>query len=305
MFYRCAILKLKHPVENMLKYRLGLCLAILLIISGCSTKAVHYCEIEDNRHIGPCEQIVNKAYRYALLSVNSYEKEENTPFVLPEYVREVRHADSQVSNPSPQYTDSNVYANGSFQAKVFEVGTEGDEAGTDMPFEVVIAYRGTERFPLFDIVDGSLTPNHRLKAIRLYEEIKTKYTGRNARIILTGHSLGGALALEVVYTFHEDDIPAYVFNTSYHLTGPKKLNRLPEGRQVISIEEIGDSVVGPFRLLWNKPKGLRIYRVDYVKNPITGGHSKYYMALGLLQEAHVNGGQEASQIFDMNQKLYQ
>lgn len=288
----------------MVKYRLGLCLATLLIISGCSLKAVHYCEMEDNRHIGPCEQVVNEAYRYALLSVNSYETEENTPFVLPEYVHEVRHADSQLSNPGHQYANSKVYNNGSFQAKVFEIGADAGEASTDKPFEVIIAYRGTEHFPLFDIVDGSLTPNHRLKAIRLYEEIKAKYRGRNANISLTGHSLGGALALEVVYTFHDDDIPAYVFNTSYQLTGPKKLNRLPENRAVISIEETGDSVVGPFRLLWNKPKGLRIYRFNYVKNPIKGGHSKYSMALGLLKEASANGGREANQIFNLNQELY-
>ena len=288
-----------------MKYRLGLCLAIMLILSGCSAKAVHICKIEDGRHIGPCEQIVNEAYRYALLSVNSYENEENTPFVLPEYVREVRHEDSQLSKPSPQYANSKVYNNGSFQAKVFEIGADDGEARADTPFEVMIAYRGTDRFPLFDVVDGSLTPNHRLKAIRLYEEIKAKYRGRNARISVTGHSLGGALALEVVYTYHEDDIPAYVFNTSYQLTGPKKLNRLPEDRQVVSIEQMGDKVVGPFRFLWNKPKGLRIYRVDYINNPLAGGHSKYSIALGLLKEAKENGAEEAAQIFMMNQKMYE
>ena len=71
MIRRRVLQKLNYPGDIMVTYRLGLCLAILLIISGCSIKAVHYCEMEGNRHIGPCVQIINEAYRYALLSVNS------------------------------------------------------------------------------------------------------------------------------------------------------------------------------------------------------------------------------------------
>lgn len=118
---------------------------------------------------------MDEAYRYALLSVNSYETEENTPFVLPEYDREVRYEDSRLSKPSQQYVDSNVYDNGSFQAKVFEIQADDNAEHPDAPFEALIAYRGTEKFPIADLVDGPITHNHREKAARLHEEIKAKY----------------------------------------------------------------------------------------------------------------------------------
>ena len=266
---------------------------------------MHICKIENNRHVGPCEQIADQAYRYALLSVNSYETKENTPFRLPEYVREVRHEDSQLSKPSQPYVNSKVYSNGSFQAKVFEVRADDDEDDTDTPIEVVIAYRGTEKFPVRDLVDGTLTHNHRIKAVQLYEEIKAKYSDLNTVISLTGHSLGGALALEVLYTYPNDNIRLYVFNPSYQLTLLKKYNRLPEGSQAYSIEEIHDKVLGPLKIFWSKPKGLRIYKFSYVESPLAGGHSKFSIALGLLGEAREHGGEEAVQIYEMNQKMYE
>ena len=120
----------------MVKFRITFCLVWLLITAGCSalSKDVHICEIKDSRHVGPCAQVADDAYRYALLSVNSYETDENTPFILPDNIREVRHADSQVSKPGPKYADSNVYDNGSFQAKVFEIKAGDDAGGTEITF---------------------------------------------------------------------------------------------------------------------------------------------------------------------------
>lgn len=154
------------------KNRINLCFISMLIVSGCSMKNTRICESENNKHVDGCEQIVNEAYIYALLSVNSYEVEENTPVILPENIREVRHEDSHVSKPAPKYVDSNVYDNGSFQAKVFEIKADGNDGRADTPLEVVIAYRGTEIFPIADLVDGTITHNHRIKAVRLYDEIK-------------------------------------------------------------------------------------------------------------------------------------
>ena len=285
--------------------RISLCWVVLLTLCSCMTKSVVVCEVENNRHTGVCEPIVNEAYIYAILSVNSYETDENTPFVLPERIREVRHADSQVSDPGPRYVDSKVYANGSFQAKLFEIRSGGPENGTATLSEVVIAFRGTEKFPIADLIDGTLTHNHRVKALHLYEKIKKKYSGQNVIISLTGHSLGGALALEVVYSYLEDDIRAYVINPSYQLTLLKKYHELPQDRQVYSIEEIFDQIVGPLRVITTNPKGLKIYKFDYEKNPLADGHSRFSMARGLLKEAKENGVEEAARIFNMNQKMYE
>ena len=288
-----------------MKARIYLLLIIMVTLCSCTMKSVVVCETENNQLEGVCAPVVNQAYLYALLSVNSYETAENTPVVLPERIEEVRHADSKLSDPSPNYVDSNVYDNGSFQAKVFEIRSASPENGADTLSEVVIAYRGTEKFPIADVVDGTITHNHRIKAVRLYDEIEEKYREQNARITLTGHSLGGALALEVVYSYPEDDIRAYVFNPSYQLTLLKKYHRLPHDRQVYSLEEIFDQITGPLRVITVKPKGLKIYKFDYEKNPLADGHSRFSMARGLLNEAKENGIEEAVEIFNMNQKLYQ
>ena len=173
------------------------------------------------------------------------------------------------------------------------------------PLEVVIAYRGTEKFPIADVVDGGLTHNHRIKAVELYDEIKQKYKNTHASISLTGHSLGGALALEVVYTYLDDDIRAYVINPTYKLTLGKKHNRLPEDRQVYSLEEILDQIAGPLRAIDTNPRGLRIYKFDYEKNPLADGHSRFSMARGLLKEARAHGVEEAARIFEMNQEMFE
>ncbi len=285
--------------------RISLCLIVLFILCSCAMKSVVVCEVENDRHVGVCEPIVNQAYLYALLSVNSYETAENTPVVLPEKIREVRHADSEVSDPSPEYVDSKVYDNGSFQAKVFEIWSGAPEDGADTLSEVVIAYRGTQKFPIADLIDGTITHNHRIKAVHLYEEIKNKYRGQDVIISLTGHSLGGALALEVVYSYLEDDIRAYVINPSYQLTLLKKYHRLPAERQVYSLEEILDQIAGPLRAIATNPKGLKIYKFDYEKNPLADGHSRFSMARGLLKEAKENGVEGAARIFNMNQKMYE
>lgn len=138
--------------EVSVNYRIPLCWVVLLVLASCSTKAVHICEINDNQHIGPCAQIANEAYIYALLSVNSYEMAENTPFILPENIREVRHADSKVSSPDPRYVDNQVYSNGSFQAKVFEIRSDIPEDGAATLSEIVIAFRGTEKFPYMCLI---------------------------------------------------------------------------------------------------------------------------------------------------------
>lgn len=113
------------------------------------------------------------------------------------------------------------------------------------------------------------------------------------------------MALEVVYTYLDDNIRAYVINPSYQLTFLKKYERLPKSKQVYSIEEIGDQIIGPARVIWVKPKGLRIYKFNYVKNPLAYGHSRFSMARGLLREAKENGVEDAVQIFNTNQKLYE
>ena len=81
-----------------MKYYFVLLFCIFLTAVSCSQKVTVDLEekdagyIVDNRY-----HIVKESFIYALLSVNVYESKENPPFKLPEYIREVRHADSRLS----------------------------------------------------------------------------------------------------------------------------------------------------------------------------------------------------------------
>lgn len=271
---------------------------ILTVLTGGYAYAGHPQTPTENH-----EQIVKESFVYALLSVNAYETQENTPFVLPACIKEVRHEDSRLSDPSPKYVHSNVYDKGSFQAKIFEITC--DENDPDTRWEVVIAYRGTQNFLGGDMVKGTLTDHQRKIAVRLYEEIKEKYSNKKAVISLTGHSLGGALALEVAYTYNQDPIKAYVFNSSYHISRELKDRAPSTNGKVISIEEEKDPVMAPLRHLWQTPTGLRVYQVDYAKTLIAGNHSRHHIACGLLKEAKERKCKMAEQIFELNTTICQ
>ncbi len=288
-----------------MKLRLGLLVGIMLAIVSCSQKEVINFGENNTQNLDKRYQVVKESFLYALLSVNAYETEENSPFVLPEYIREVRHADSRLSEPSPEYVNSNVYDNGSFQAKVFEIDFDGNKAEKESKLDVVIAYRGTQKILSGDILMGTLTNDQRRKAVLLYEEIKNKYSDKNANISLTGHSLGGALALEVVYTYNNDDIQTYVFNSSYKISRNLKNKTISKRGQLISIEEKNDAVVGPLKSFWRTPKGLNIYQFDYIKTLIMGNHSRYNIALGLLKEAKEKAVKEGILIYNLNRSMYQ
>ena len=96
---------------------------VLIVLTGGYAFAGHpeAPAINQNPHPENNEQIAKEAFIYALLSVNAYETLDNTPFVLPACIKEVRHEDSRLSDPSPKYVHSNVYDKGSFQAKIFEL----------------------------------------------------------------------------------------------------------------------------------------------------------------------------------------
>ncbi|WP_322977459.1 lipase family protein [Acinetobacter pittii] len=83
--------------------------------------------------------------------------------------------------------------------------------------EVVIAYRGTEGFKSYkDFIYGNFGTKQRIKAATIYQAQRDKLNASglsHVPIILTGHSLGGALATHTAINLKED-VPYYVFNTS-------------------------------------------------------------------------------------------
>lgn len=246
-------------------------------LHGC-TSTPYLTNCDSGMNIEECNNIVDEVYLYSLLSVNSYETPKNTPFYLPS-ITEVRFEDSAVLSPSFKYIHSKVYDNGSFQAKVYEINKK----------TAVIAYRGTQNFLGGDMFSGSLSNKHKKLAKQLYKEIKAKYSN----VTLTGHSLGGALAIAVASECTKNPIDVYVFNTSYkNIFKHKQPN---SKTKIISIVESGDPLAF-FRSISNEPNNIKVYKFDFTKNPIKGNHSKDNITLGLLKYAIKNNRNEEALI---------
>ena len=88
------------------------------------------------------------------------------------------------------------------------------------PDTLVIAYRGTENLSAGDIVDdwawGNMLGQQNGNAVRAFDDVRGVPAPGGpepaAPVIVTGHSLGGALATHV--SLRRDDVTAHVFNTS-------------------------------------------------------------------------------------------
>jgi len=70
-----------------------------------------------------------------------------------------------------------------------------------------------------------------------------------------------------------------------------------------SITEKGD-FLGKIIRLAKKPKGLSVYKVNYIKCITFKSHSIVKIAQSLLNEAKNTGDQEALKIYNLNNKLY-
>lgn len=74
---------------------------------------------------------------------------------------------------------------------------------------VIISFRGTEGFK--DWWYGNLLASQNKSGLNLFDDIKKSYSN-DTKFLVTGHSLGGGIALEV--SLKRENVDAYVFNTS-------------------------------------------------------------------------------------------
>lgn len=154
------------------------------------------------------------SYLYAQIASNTYE--EGFYFALPENVvlKELHQNDGI-----------------GFAYSVYEVATDGA-----LP-EVILSFRGTENFK--DWWYGNIRNSQNMAGERVYAEIKNKY--HNSKVVLTGHSLGGAIAQNIAVK--NKGVEAFVFNTSPH----HSTRGDGDGNRIESIVEHGE-VLKIFRL---------------------------------------------------------
>lgn len=77
--------------------------------------------------------------------------------------------------------------------------------------QTIIVFRGTEGANFKDWWYGNLWGSQNDRGLELFDTIREEI-GSDETIILTGHSLGGGIALEI--SLKRENVEAYVFNTS-------------------------------------------------------------------------------------------
>lgn len=182
----------------------------ILLLGGCIksypdlTQSRSPCRMEPG---GWCDFVRSTAvetYGYAMLSSNAY-LDEDTYVALPPAFRERAKADNDDSGLAYSVFD---------RLAVNPAGSRGRLRAR------VIAFRGSEAGSTSDIVAGSIKDSQRdgARAIYRMERAELDAAGQNdVAIETTGHSLGGALAMQI--SIDNPGVKAFVFNTSPFFSG--------------------------------------------------------------------------------------
>lgn len=178
-------------------------LVLISVFLGCTNKisTIHDITLEGHKSCTPNkdkafleneDKIANEIFPYVIMANNSYGDEKQISLV--------------------NYSFINRYQNNfnGFSADIYE--------NIKTKEEVVIAFRGTESIK--DIIYGTILNNQMESADKIYKKIKDQYIDHN--ITVTGHSLGGALALNLSTKYK--NLKTIVFNTSFFYVYPTTID---------------------------------------------------------------------------------
>lgn len=188
-----------------MRRRLIMSLAATLCLSACTTfpditQGRSACTAQPGGWCPFMSDAAEDAFIYAVAATNAYQGDDDV-FDLTGSTLVLGNR----LNLPPEARDTG------FDYQVFERYTTPDP-DTRVLVERIIAFRGTDRSRV-DVIYGSLRDDQRLLALEYFdkERARDEYSD-TPRWVVSGHSLGGALASEVSLRYPE--IPAYAFNLS-------------------------------------------------------------------------------------------
>lgn len=231
-----------------------LCAALLLaLLGGCAAGAfpdlsqAHGPCLRDGKD-GWCDftrEAAARSWTYSQMAANAY-CDDGKEFALPTNIREVarlperavcelerRRYDTALTKDAQKALKEEIKAvarDDREQSGFAYVLFDRSNAPGGPPVERVIAFRGSD-IAWSDWAHGNFGKEQYALAQALYEEQKR---AAGVPVVVTGHSLGGALALQI--SIDNPGADAFVFNTSPRYTVPAE----PNDNVRLAIKERGD-----------------------------------------------------------------
>jgi pimeloyl-ACP methyl ester carboxylesterase len=240
-----------------------------------SCNAVSYAKLPNSRR-----EAASAYFLYAMMSHNAYKDSAVPQYEIPGWNRTRR-----------------AYAS-SLAFDVYE-----REPATAKYDEIVVAYRGTATARYWKANLAIKEPAHYRRAFKfLQDSIRSK--NRKSRITVTGHSLGGGIALNMALRL--DSVNAVVFNTSPRafFGEPNQKNKLVHVSETGEILEVtnGDYLSGRLR-----GYDYTRFKFDFL-TPVkrynaVAQHGIYPLSRGLLLTAVGNDDRMARDLFVRNVRL--